>query len=147
METTSTTVTETSVEGALRELGDHAVEQGYADPAYVEAVVDRESEYPTGLSIPNEAFGLAIPHADPDHVIEEALVLGLPAEPVPFRSMDDPETTVDAEAILLLLVGDTDGYTQFLSNLAALFGESAFTDHVRQGDAESVLSVVRERCL
>lgn len=42
METATTPVTETTSEGVVRTLGRHAVERGYAEPAYVDAVVERE---------------------------------------------------------------------------------------------------------
>jgi len=147
MRTDHTTVAGTSTEEVLREIGEYAVDRGYAEGGYVEAVLNRESTYPTGLSIPAESFGIAIPHADPEHVLEEAVVLGLPEEPVAFRSMDDPDQSVDVEAVLLLLTEGSDGYAAFLSNLANLFQGDAFVDVVRTGDAQAVLELVDERCL
>ncbi|PSP82462.1 PTS galactitol enzyme II A subunit [Halobacteriales archaeon QS_1_68_17] len=147
MHTKYASVTGESAESVLRELGHHAVERGYAEEGYVSAILEREAEFPTGLSIPTESFGIAIPHADPEHVVEEAVILGLPPAPVGFASMDDPDETVQAEAVLLLLAGDSDGYTAFLSNLVNLFQDPAFVRAVREDDADAVLGLVDEHCL
>lgn len=146
MKLVHTSVTGRSAEAVVRELGAYAVERGFADEGYVEAVLDREADFPTGLRIPDESFGIAIPHADPEHVSHEAVVLGLPPEPVAFRSMDDPERTVDAEAVLLLLVEGSDRYTSFLSNLADLFQDDRFVTTVRAGRADAVLALIEDRC-
>lgn len=132
---------------ALAELAAHARDQGYVEAGYEEALLAREAEFPTGLDVPAAEFGIAIPHADPDHVTEGAVLLGLPERPVPFRSMDDPEEAVDAEAVVLLLVTEEEGYAAFLSNLANLFREDAFVEAVRAGDGEALLDLVVERCL
>lgn len=136
-----------TAEAVVRELGEHAIEHGYATEGYVEAVLEREREYPTGLSLPDASFGVAIPHADPDLVREEAVLLGLPPEPVAFSSMDDPDKTVEVAAVMLLLTDGSEGYNAFLSNMAALFGDGAFADAVRSRSGETVLELVRDRCL
>lgn len=147
MRTDTTPTTATSAEELLRELAEYATDRDYAVDGYADAVLERESEYPTGLSIPDESFGIAIPHADPEYVREDAVVLGLPDDPVRFRSMDDPEKPVDAEAVLLLCSTGSEGYTTFLSNLASLFQDDRFVASVREGDTDAVLDLVDEHCL
>lgn len=147
MQVAHTDVSGESAEEVIRELGEFAVERGYCSAEYVTAAVDRESEFPTGLPVPGAAFGVAIPHADPGHAHEEAVVVGLPRGGVTFRSMDDPDRTVDAEAVLFLSTGESDGYATFLSNLATLFQEAAFADAVRSNDTQRVLDLVGDHCL
>lgn len=132
---------------ALEELAAHAAEKGYVVTGYREALLEREAAFPTGLDVPTAEFGVAIPHADPDYVTEQAVLLGLPEEPVEFASMDDPERSVAAEAIVLLLVTDEEGYATFLSNLAELFRDEEFVALVRAGDGEGLLDLLVERCL
>lgn len=140
-------VTSESAEGVINELGECAAERGYADSAYVEAVLEREAEYPTGLSVPDADFGIAIPHADPDHVNREAVILGIPESSVTFESMDDPDQTVDAEAVLLLLAAGSDEYTDFLSSLASLLQDGSFISAIREADPDAALTLVSEYCL
>jgi len=141
------TVSAETSEGVLRELGHYAVERGYATDGYVEAILDREADFPTGLAVPTAPFDIAIPHADPEHVEEGAVVLAFPDDPVPFRSMDDPEETVEAAVVMLLLARESEGYTSFLSNLANLFQHDEFADAVAATDHERVLDLVEAECL
>lgn len=136
-----------SYSDVLTQLGEYAVERGFANEGYVDALLDREASFPTGLEIPTASFDIAIPHADPEHVVEPALVLALPAEPVPFHSMNDPDDTVEARAVLLLVAGESDRYATFLSNLATLFQEPDFAAAVEARDPERVLALVDEVCL
>ena len=53
-------------EGCIRSLTKAMVEEGCASPEYAEDVIRRERTFPTGL--PTEPIGVAIPHADPDHL-------------------------------------------------------------------------------
>ncbi|MFB6201019.1 MAG: PTS sugar transporter subunit IIA [Halorhabdus sp.] len=147
MLTEHTAVSSDTARGVVRELGQYAVKRGYASEGYVEAVLDRESDFPTGLSIPTEPFDLAIPHADPDHVHRDALVVGLPETPVRFHDMDDPRETVEAAVVILLLADDAEGYTTFLSNLANLFQNPAFGDAVEAREPERILELVEDECL
>jgi len=147
MRTEHTAVGGESSEGVLRELGTYAVERGYASEGYAEALLDREAEFPTGLSIPTAPLDVAIPHADPEYVEESAVVLALPGDPIRFRSMDDPKETVEAGVIMLLLIEDGEAYTTLLSNLSNLFQSPAFPEAVRARNPEEVLALVDEECL
>ncbi|RDZ63897.1 PTS galactitol enzyme II A subunit [Haloferax sp. Atlit-12N] len=149
MRTESLELTGETDEAVLTELGAYAYDQGWADESYADALLAREADYPTGLDIPTMGFGIAIPHADPDHVTEQAVLLGLPpaGESIAFRSMDNPDEHVAAEVVVLLLVTDTDGYSSFLSNLAKLFQAEEFAEMTKRRDADGLLDLVVERCV
>lgn len=132
---------------ALKSLVSVAEEHDYVTDAYREALLDREGEYPTGIYIPPLDYGVAIPHADAELVTEQALVVGVPESPVAFANMEDPEDTVDAELVLLLVVEDTDGYSEFLSNLVPLFQEESFYEHVQNGNGDAIVDEIRDACL
>lgn len=147
MHTEHLTLTGESHEEALEELGEYVVERGYAAPEYVDALLEREASYPTGLDIPTADFGLAIPHADPDYVTEPAIIVGFPADTLSFRSMDDPDESVSVDVVVLLLVTETEGYTTFLSNLTKLFQDEQFVRLARERDGDGLLDLVTDRCL
>lgn len=147
MKTDSITFQADSHVAALRKMGEHAFENGFVKESYVDALLEREEEFPTGLEIPPESLGLAIPHADPEHVNEEIFILGVPEEPVEFRSMEDPDETVEAELVLLLVIKETEGYTQFLSSLTKLFQGEEFLKLAREKNEEKILDLVVEKCI
>ncbi len=147
MRTVHTAVSGETAEGVLRELGQFAIDRGHASEGYVEALLDREAEFPTGLAVPTAEFDIAIPHADPEYVEESAVVLALPDRPVAFRDMDDPDDTVAAGVVMLLLADEGEEYTAFLSNLANLFQHPQFAEAVEAGDPEWILDLVDGACL
>lgn len=93
----------TDADSALRLLAEAAVEQGYAEPSFVAAVLAREAEFPTGLPLP---VPTAIPHTDAVHVRRRALAALVPREPLVFAEMGGSERTVDVRFVLMLLVDD-----------------------------------------
>jgi PTS system galactitol-specific IIA component len=147
MKTDSVRVDGESSETVLREMGRYAFAEGYVSETYTDALLERESSYPTGLDIPTLEFGIAIPHADPEHVVEPAVILGIPEDTVAFRSMDDPDRTVDVELVVLLVVADTEGYTTFLSNLTTLFQDEEFVAAARERDDERLLDLIVDRTI
>lgn len=79
-------------------------QRGYVYSTYLEAVKQREQEYPTGLDFGD--FAVAVPHIDTEHVIQSALVMALVKHPIAFQAMDDPEQTLQCQlAIFPVLVG------------------------------------------
>lgn len=74
-------------EEAIRRIGQAMYERGLVKETFVEAVLEREREMPTGL--PLDEINAAIPHADIEHVIKPALTIATLNEPVLFRVMVD----------------------------------------------------------
>lgn len=131
---------------ALETLTAEAEDREYVEDTYRDALLEREAEYPTGLEIGPREYALAIPHANPEHVAQQSLLIGLPEEPVPFQSMDDPDEVVQTELVLLLIVKDEEGYNEFLSSLIPLFKQERFAGLVREGDGEQIRELILEEC-
>ena len=103
-------------EGALRLLATAAVEQGYARESFVDAVVEREATFPTGLPLP---LPVAIPHADARHILKPGMAALVPEAPLSFGEMGSKVRTVDAQFVLMLLVDDPSQQVALLGRLIA----------------------------
>lgn len=68
---------------------------------FIEAVLEREKTFPTGLPT---AIGVALPHTDARHVIEEGISIITLKNPVEFRGMGNPKEQVSVEVIFLLAI-------------------------------------------
>lgn len=86
----------------LRQLATELHRQGYVKESYIEAVCQRELEYPTGL--PTSGVGIAIPHADACHVNQEAMIVGILKKPVDFIVMGSQDDHVEAELVFMLAI-------------------------------------------
>jgi PTS system galactitol-specific IIA component len=96
-------------EHVLRALAGRVVAQGYARPSLVDAVVERERRFPTGLPT---AVPSAIPHTDPEHVLRSGLAVATLATPVRFG-------VLATEVVMLLCVSDAGGQVAALQQVLA----------------------------
>lgn len=90
----------TSSDAVIRTLAAMLESSGHVKPGYADACIRREVTDPTGL--PTEGAAVAIPHADPDLVVESGIAVAVPIEPVRFAQMGDPEIEIQAEVVFLL---------------------------------------------
>lgn len=90
-----------TAEDALGALAREAQEHGYVLDTFAAALMDRERRNPTGLPT---AVPTAIPHADPEHVVTSGLGVARLASPVAFGEMGSPDSTVDVQLVVMLLV-------------------------------------------
>lgn len=107
-----------SAEDALQQLADRAHAAGFVDADYAAALITRERDYPTGL--PTEV-PVALPHADPDHVITPGLGVVTFAQPVPFGEMGGADSIVDARAAVLLVLDASHDRVELLTTLVEVF--------------------------
>ena len=85
-------------------MGDLLVEGGFVKNTFIRAVLDREIEFPTGLKV--TGGGVAIPHADSEHVNNSTLGVATLADPVEFRAMAEPEKIISVSLVMMLAVAD-----------------------------------------
>lgn len=107
-----------NAEAVLRTLSDRLLDGAYVAATFPEALLEREASYPTGL--PAEGLGVAIPHADPEHVRVPAVALATLNQPVRFQVMGDPQQEVEVSVVFLLALNNPDGQLSVLRQVAEL---------------------------
>ena len=88
-----------SAEGAVRALARELHRAGHVKESFEAAAVAREKRSPTGL--PFEGGAVALPHAEPEHVVSQALGVATLARPVKFREMGSPATQLDVALVVM----------------------------------------------
>jgi PTS system galactitol-specific IIA component len=88
-----------SAEAAVRALARELQRAGHVKASFEAAAVSREKRSPTGL--PFEGGAVALPHAEPEHVISQALGVATLLRPVKFREMGSPATQLDVSLIVM----------------------------------------------
>jgi PTS system galactitol-specific IIA component len=88
-----------SAEGAIRSLARALFQAGHVRSSFEAAAVTRERRMPTGL--PFEGIAVALPHAEPEHVVSPAMAIASLAKPVKFRQMGSPATQLEVELVLM----------------------------------------------
>ncbi len=88
-----------SAEAVVRALARELLAAGHVRPSFEAAAVARERRSPTGL--PFEGGAVALPHAEPEHVISHALAVATLAAPVKFREMGAPASQLDVALVVM----------------------------------------------
>lgn len=106
-------------EDAIRQVGQYLLKGGFVKDSYIDAVVQRETEYPTGLQLKDIA--VAMPHTAGVHVNTPAVCVAKLANPVTFAHMGDPDTTVEAELLFMMAIKDPDAQLETLQKVMGIF--------------------------
>jgi PTS system galactitol-specific IIA component len=109
---------------ALRLLVARLVDAGCVDARYADAVINREGAFPTGLPTNPP---VALPHADPDYVLRNALAVGVFDEPIAFREMGTPDRELRVRLVFLLALRAKEDAASLLRQLILNFREG---DHL-----------------
>ncbi|MGO8993487.1 MAG: PTS sugar transporter subunit IIA [Polyangiaceae bacterium] len=88
-----------SAEGAIRALARELQRAGVVKDTFEAAAVARERRSPTGL--PFEGGAVALPHAEPEHVVSQGYAVATLARPVKFREMGSPATQLDVALVVM----------------------------------------------
>lgn len=104
---------------AIRQVGALLVEHDFVQPAYVDAVIERERICATGL--PTNPIGVAIPHAGVDHVHRTGIAVGVFSRPVRFQMMGSPELAADASIVFMIAMREPEQQVDVLKGLTDLF--------------------------
>lgn len=106
-------------EEVIEKLAKMLIDKGYAKRSYLEAILEREKVFPTGL--PTEGVGVAIPHADIKHVNIPAIAIAILKNPVEFNVMGNPDEKVDVNIVFMLAIKEPHMQVNLLKNLVSVF--------------------------
>ncbi len=108
---------------------------GKVRETFLEAVLEREAGYPTGLPTPGAA--IAIPHTDVGHCIEPAVAVGTLRDAVEFEEMGSPGSALEVRIVFLLSITSPEDHVEWLSRLASAFHSPHLAHELLQStDAE-----------
>jgi PTS system galactitol-specific IIA component len=128
----------------IRILGGLLYEHGLVHDTFIEAVLEREKVFATGLPTPE--IQVAIPHADVEHVKRSAIAVGVLADPVSFGEMGNPDGTVNVQIVCCLAVKESESLVSLLQNLVGVFQDAPFLRQIlAQGNAEDVADLLNQR--
>ncbi len=104
---------------AIEELAARLQAGGYVRDSWLRAALERERTFATGL--PTQGVGVAIPHADVEHVLKQGIAVGVLEEPVEFGEMGNPDATVAVRIVCALAVHKSDLMVKLLQRLVEVF--------------------------
>jgi len=108
-----------SAADAIAQLGTRLQAGGFVRDSWIQATIEREKTFATGL--PTLEVGVAIPHADVEHVLRQAIAVGVLEKPVEFGEMGSPDSTVPVRIVCALAVAQSELLVTLLQRLVEMF--------------------------
>lgn len=132
----------TSRERAIEALAKVMLENDCVAESFLNAVLEREKIFPTGLA--TASFGVALPHTDCEHVKRTSIAVGVLANPVEFHAMDDPDATVEVKLIFLMAIRESEALIDILQKLAEVFQTPDVLDQISAASSPSQVTQILE---
>lgn len=118
------------------------LEKKYVKDSFLDGIIKREENYPTGLQTP--VCGIAIPHTDSEHINEEKLLILTLDEPVEFENMDG-SSNVDVKIVIMMLIKGGDNQIYMLQRLFSMFLENNKIEIIKNAtNKEDVIGIMNE---
>lgn len=126
-------------------LGAVLAERGYVKDTWLDAILDRENNYPTGLAC--EAVQVALPHVDPQHLAKPYIAIVKPKSTVRFDGMAG-SGPVDAQLVINLgLLAHAEDQVGVLQAFLGIFIDAEATKEIMaQTDAQAMIDTVVKYC-
>ena len=120
-------------------LAQRLLEKGHVKPSFEKAALAREKRSPTGLPFPGAA--IALPHAEPEHVLSPAIAVATLIAPVTFRQMGSPATKLTVSIIVMPAFSAKEQASAGLSGLIEKLQDEALRQRLL--DATDAAAIVK----
>ena len=132
-----------TMEDVMRSVGGALTDQGYGKANYVDALIERETDYPTGLDI--DGVGIAIPHTAVDYVEKAAIAVARLAQPVTFEEMGT-DGTVDVKLVFMLCVTDPKAHLADLQRIITIVQDKSVLETLIDATStQDVIDTIKEK--
>lgn len=132
-------------EELFKVLGAELDTRGLIQGTWMDAILERERVYPTGLTCPS--INVAIPHTDPVNIAHPYIAVIKPVQPVELRAMSDASQVVPAELVVNLGIVHSGGQVKVLQLLMMTFMNEAAVADIRAASSSEELYQVLMRCM
>lgn len=132
-------------EDVFRTVGGLLIEEGYCRESYIQALIDREKEYPTGLDI--NGVGVAIPHTDVSHVIRSTTAIAILKKPVVFEVMGGDEgENVDVSVVVAMAIRDAAAHLDQVKELLKILqDDNVLRKMMSAKSEEEVIHIIKRK--
>lgn len=124
-------------------LGGELVKQGYCKESYVQALKDREAEFPTGINTGEK--GVAIPHTDVSHVNKKGIAIATIKKPVSFMEMGTDDEYVNVQVVFMLAV-DEKGHLELLQAILGILQDREVLNRLIEAKKpEEIIEIIKNK--
>lgn len=133
----------TTFDEVIELIGEQFIEKGIVKDTYIQAVIEREKVYPTGL--PGNGYNIAIPHTDSNHVLRPSVGVVVTRQPIEVSMMGSPDVKLQCQMFFPLAMEHPKKQLALLRQLMSFFQDQDKLEAIRQAkDTATVLEVVKD---
>ncbi len=129
-------------EDALTKMANILIDKGYTKPTFLEAILERERHYPSGLPMAEEH--IAIPHTDAEHINKSVLFFAKLESPVEFSVMGAPEQKIQVRMISMFALKEKKKIGELLSTLITVYQDPDFLSRLIRSDAKGIYRLLKD---
>lgn len=110
----------TNKEELFREVGQYLINNHYVKDTFIEEIIEREKNYPTGLDLsPVSEYlnNVAIPHTEIEHCLSKAIVFVRLNNKIEFNNMIKSEERIKVKYVFIIVNNESDNQTNVLSGI------------------------------
>jgi len=128
----------------MHKLGWALVKEGYAKESYIDALISREKNFPTGIDV--NGVGIAIPHTDVSHVNKTGIAIGVLNEPVTFFQMGTDDETVEVQLVFMIAVANPNNHIEQLQRIVTIIQDKDVLNQlIKVRDKNEIIKIIREK--
>ena len=132
-----------SKEEVLKIMAEKLYDLGYVKESYIQAIQDREANYPSGL--PMEDLKIAIPHTDAEHVNQSIICFARLKNPVEFSVMGEPSTKIPVKLISMFALKEKKKIGDLLETLIVTYQDNSVLRALDKAeDDEELFKLLKE---
>jgi galactitol PTS system EIIA component len=130
----------------IQQLSSLLVQSGCVVEGFADDVWRREQLFPTGL--PTTPHGVAIPHADPDHVLKPSIAIGILNQPVLFDQMaSEHAEKVYVWVVFLMAITDKEKQITTLQEIIDLVKKPGMIENLLSAKkADEIIETINNSC-
>ena len=119
------------------------IKDGMVVADFARHVINREKTFPTGL--PVEPVGVAIPHTDHQHVLQNAISIGILPEAVMFEEMSGEPEPVPVRVIFMLALGESNKQLNVLGWIMDVIQDEQFMQQLLVMNDEEIYQSILDK--
>ena len=117
-------------------------EQGFVSKGFVEAVMEREKKFPTGLPT---SVGVALPHTEAKFVVNEGISILTLEKPVIFAGMGNPNEEIQIEIIFLLAINNPVKQINSLQTIITIIQNRKMLQQIKGAkDSQTIYNLINQ---
>lgn len=125
-----------TVEQLFVQIASQLKQRGYVNDGYLEGIIHRERQFPTGLI--TEYLNVALPHSDTEYIRKPFIYVARNHEPVMVRQMGDNQEMA-VKDFFFLGIKEPSKQVGLLQELMTLFQKKEFVTKLKKSDQNQEL--------